>query len=120
MLLPINADDTAEAEEVPQPIPPTGPGQHGQRMLPLVALLSSQHNTMEADARAWLRDLQLAGPDMLIDGYEQYNQQNDQVVNITPDDHSDEAAESPVRADDCESTTVHGHCLLLMPFQSRQ
>ena len=56
---------------------------------------------MEADIRSSLRNLQLAGPDMLIDGYEQYNQQNDEVVNITPDDPSEEAAEAPIRADDC-------------------
>ena len=74
---------------------------------------------MEADARSSLRDLQLAGPDMLIDGYEQYNQQNDEVVNITPDDHSEEAAESPVQADDCEFTTFHGRWLLLISSQSR-
>jgi hypothetical protein len=56
---------------------------------------------MEADVRSSLRDLQLAGPDMLIDGYEQYNQQNEEVVNITPDDRSEEATEAPIRADDC-------------------
>ena len=67
---------------------------------------------MEADIRSSLRDLQLAGPDMLIDGYEHYNQQNDEVVNITPDDHSEEAAEAPIRADDCmfiNYSTPHRH-----------
>lgn len=48
-------------------------------------------------------DLQLAGPDMLIDGYEQFNQETE-VVNISPDDHSEEAGEPPLRADDCEPT----------------
>ena len=62
---------------------------------------------MEADVRSSLRDLQLAGPDMLIDGYEQYNQHNDEVVNITPDDHSEDTAEAPVKADDCMSPRVH-------------
>ena len=56
---------------------------------------------MEADVRSSFRGLQLAGPDMLIDGYEQYNQQENEVVNISPDDRSEEAAESPIRADDC-------------------
>ena len=45
--------------------------------------------------------LQLAGPDMLIDGYDQYNQQENEVVNISPDDGSEEPAEAPQRADDC-------------------
>lgn len=45
--------------------------------------------------------MQLAGTDMLIDGYEQYNQQENEVVNITPEDASEGQAEAPVRADDC-------------------
>jgi hypothetical protein len=57
---------------------------------------------MEADLRRSMRNLQLAGPDMLIDGYEQYNhQQNDEVVDISPEDRSEEAAEPAPRADDC-------------------
>ncbi len=74
---------------------------------------------MEANVRSSLRDLQLAGPDMLIDGYEQYNHQNDEVVNITPDDHSEEAAEAPVRADDCMLAPSY-HWTVLTPPQSRQ
>ena len=48
--------------------------------------------------------LQLAGPDMLIDGYDQYNRQDSDVVNITPDDASEEAADVELEpmADDCE------------------
>jgi len=45
--------------------------------------------------------LQLAGPDMLIDGYDQYNQQENDVVDISPEDASEEQAEAPSRADDC-------------------
>lgn len=45
---------------------------------------------------------QLAGPDMIIDGYEQFNQQENDVVNISADEHSeDAAAENILRADDC-------------------
>ena len=44
----------------------------------------------------------LAGPDMLIDCNEQYNQQENEVVNISPDDASEEPAEAPIRADDCK------------------
>ena len=45
---------------------------------------------------------QLAGPDMLIDGYDQYNQRQDaDVVNITPDDASEGPAEEALLADDC-------------------
>jgi hypothetical protein len=57
----------------------------------------------EADVRSSLRGLQLAGPDMLIDGYEQYNHQIDETVDIRPDDHSEEATDAPIRADDCMS-----------------
>ena len=45
---------------------------------------------------------QLAGPDMLIDGYDQYNQRQEaEVVNIAPDDASEEPAEDTLLADDC-------------------
>jgi len=39
---------------------------------------------------------------MLIDGYEQYNRQDSDVINITPDDVSEEPAEVEPLADDCE------------------
>ena len=39
---------------------------------------------------------------MLIDGYDQFNQRQDaEVVNITPDDASEEPAEETLLADDC-------------------
>lgn len=74
---------------------------------------------MEADIRDSLRDRQLAGPDMLIDGYEQYNQQENEVVNISPDDHSEEAAEAPIRADDCRFRHFlpHKHALTLQQLR---
>ena len=39
---------------------------------------------------------------MLIDTYDQYTQQDNDVVDITPDDASEEQAEALLRADDCE------------------
>lgn len=39
---------------------------------------------------------------MLIDAYDQYNQQDGDVVDIQPDDASDGQADAPLRADDCE------------------
>lgn len=45
---------------------------------------------------------QLAGPDMLIDGYDQYNhQQEPEVVNIAPEAAPDGPAEDTLVADDC-------------------
>lgn len=39
---------------------------------------------------------------MLIDGYDQYNQQQEpEVVNIAPEDASEELAEDALMADDC-------------------
>lgn len=65
-------------------------------------------------------DLQLAGPDMLIDGYEQFNQETE-VVNISPDNHSEEAAEPPLRADDCEpSVECNTAITLLTSMQSKR
>jgi hypothetical protein len=55
---------------------------------------------MNADELRRLRDLQLAGPDMMIDGYDQFNQQENEVVNISPDEQSEDAAEPVIRADD--------------------
>jgi hypothetical protein len=56
---------------------------------------------MNADLESRVARMQLAGPDMLIDGYDQYNQQENDVVNISPDETSDEPSESLPRADDC-------------------
>ena len=58
---------------------------------------------MDADELQCLRKIQLAGPDMLIDGYDQYNQQESEVVNISAGEQSEEAAEAPIRADDRKS-----------------
>lgn len=38
---------------------------------------------------------------MLIDGYDQYAQQDAEVVDIQPDDAEDTQDEAPLRADDC-------------------
>src|SRR6202012_909515 len=43
---------------------------------------------------------------MLIDGYDQYNQQDNEVVNISPDDASEEPADALPRADDCKSGSL--------------
>jgi hypothetical protein len=48
-----------------------------------------------------LPGLQLAGPDMLVDEFEQYNNGRPDVVNISPDDASEEPAEVEPMADDC-------------------
>lgn len=56
---------------------------------------------MDTDLSAHLDALQLTSPDMLVDGYEQYNHQESEVVNISPDDGSEEPAEALPRADDC-------------------
>jgi hypothetical protein len=55
----------------------------------------------EADLRFELPGLQLAGPDMLVDEFEQYNNGRPDVVNISPDDASEEPAEVEPMADDC-------------------
>ena len=60
---------------------------------------------MYTDLKARFDDLQLAGPDMLIDGYDQYNQQENEVVNISPDNGSEENTETLIRADDCMCTS---------------
>jgi len=46
---------------------------------------------------------------MLIDTYDQYTQQDNEVVDTTPDDASEEQREAALRADDCELTrpTMH-------------
>ena len=58
----------------------------------------------DTDLSSRLDELQLAGPDMLIDGYDQYNQQENEVVNISPENGSEGPAEALPRADDCMST----------------
>jgi hypothetical protein len=56
---------------------------------------------MDADVVSSLKRMQLAGPDMLIDGYDQYANHDNEVVNISPDDASEEPSETLPRADDC-------------------
>jgi hypothetical protein len=58
---------------------------------------------MDSDALDRLRNLQLASTEMLIDGYEQYNTQENEVVNISPDEHSEDPGEPAIRADDRKS-----------------
>lgn len=55
----------------------------------------------EADLRFELSGLQLTGPDMLVDEYEQYNNDRPDVVDISPDGASEEPAEVEPMADDC-------------------
>jgi hypothetical protein len=49
---------------------------------------------------------QIAGPDasMIVDGFEPYNDQENEVVNISPgpETNGDEPEETKVRADDCK------------------
>lgn len=73
-----------------------------QKKLPFVPW--SAHvfvENMDADVASLFNRLQLTGPDMLIDGYDQYNQQENEVVNISPDDASEGPAHALPRADDC-------------------
>jgi hypothetical protein len=60
----------------------------------------------EADLGFELPGLQLAGPDMLVDEYEQYNNDRPDVVNISPDDASEEPAEVEPMADDCTCNSL--------------
>jgi hypothetical protein len=64
-------------------------------------LTTYEVESMDADIGSLLDRLQLTGPDMLIDGYDQYNQQDNEVVNISPDDASEEPSDVLPRADDC-------------------
>lgn len=66
-----------------------------------------------ADLVDRVSDLQLNGPDMMVDDYEQYNNDRQEVVNISPDDPSEDP-EPEIRADDCMSPF-----LLLQPPASQ-
>jgi hypothetical protein len=55
----------------------------------------------ETDLSLELSGLQLAGPDMLVDEYEQYNNDRPDVVDISADGASEEPAEVEPMADDC-------------------
>lgn len=54
-----------------------------------------------ADLGFELSGLQLAGPDMLVDEYELYNNDRPDVVDISPDRASEEPTEVEPMADDC-------------------
>jgi hypothetical protein len=62
---------------------------------------ASQIMVAGADLSFELSGLQLAGPDMLVDEYEQYNNDRPDVVDISPDGASEEPAEVEPMADDC-------------------
>jgi hypothetical protein len=55
----------------------------------------------KADLCFELSGLQLTGPDMLVDEYEQYNNDRPDVIDISPDGTSEEPAEVEPMADDC-------------------
>ena len=55
----------------------------------------------ETDLCLGLSGIQLAGTDMLVDEYSQYNNDPQDVVNITPTDTPEEPAEAEPMADDC-------------------
>ena len=61
----------------------------------------------ETDLSLELPGLQLAGPDMLVDEYEQYNNDRPDVVDISPDGASEEPAEVEPMADDCTHSVFH-------------
>jgi hypothetical protein len=67
----------------------------------LLSTSPTQLRDSEADFGLELHGLQLNGPDMLVDEYEQYNHDRPDVVNISPDDASEEPAEVEPMADDC-------------------
>lgn len=86
--------------------------------VPLFATLTLSN--MDTDQLRAFVDLQLTGPEMLIDGYDQYNQQESEVVNISPDDHSEDATENVLRADSCESSLRLRNIEMLMPGQMKR
>ena len=63
----------------------------------------SSSNSMESDLSSLLLDMQIG--DMVVDGYQNYNQQENEVVNISPDadenENGEQEGEARVRADDC-------------------
>lgn len=58
----------------------------------------------ETDLSLGLSGIQLASPDMLVDEYDQYQNDRQDVVNITPDDTAEEPAAAEPMADDCMYT----------------
>lgn len=55
----------------------------------------------ETDLCLGVSGIQLAGPDMLVDEYSQYNNDQQDVVDIPPNDTPEEPAEAEIMADDC-------------------
>ena len=60
----------------------------------------------EANLSFELSGLQITGPDMLVDEYDQYNHDRHDVVDISPDGASEEPAEVEPMADDCTCDCV--------------
>ena len=61
-------------------------------------------NSINSDLSSSLEDMQIAGPDMVVDNYTEYTAQDNGVVNINPDaeeNGEEQEEESRVRADDC-------------------
>ena len=88
---------------------------------PLMRHTSGKKKMYMADITDRVSNLQLNGPDMMVDDYEQYNNDRQEVVNISPDDPNEEA-EPDIRADDCTlprvvSKTASFHCHQITPPQ---
>lgn len=64
---------------------------------------------MVADVVSSFQCMKLAGPDMLVDNYDQYTNHENEVVNISPDDASEGPSENLPRADDCMSSSSSTH-----------
>ena len=80
---------------------------------------STSSGNPDSDLSSSIEGLQIPGSDMIVDGYTHYNQQENEVVNISPDaeengeeqeqeqeqehehEHEQEQDETRVRADDC-------------------
>ena len=61
-----------------------------------------------ADLAGDLATMQLNGPDMMVDDYEQYNNDRQEVVNISPGPEEPiEETEVEIRADDCMYHSPH-------------
>ena len=74
---------------------------------------------MVADLEPLFGRLQLAGPDMLIDGYDQYNEKENEVVNISPDEGSEEPTDALPRADDCMNLPLQIPAVSLTSVQTK-
>ena len=72
----------------------------------------------EADLRFELSGLQLAGSDMLVDEYEQYNNDRPDVVEFSPEGALEEPAEVEAMADDCTCGASVPYILSLLTVRS--